>query len=300
MKKPVPAPLPVVVLLAASVLWGVTWWPLKQFNQQGIAGPALILFAYGAVALALLPVLWRERAAWRGRTSLLLLILLLGGFANLAFASAMVYGNVVRAMVLFYLTPVWGVLGGRIFLGESIDAKRGLGVAGALTGAFLILGGTVIFESPPSAVDLLATASGLTFALNNIVFRATQSQPLGSKVAAMFLGCFVMAGGFMLLQQQPLPSLSSATGGWLAAFGLGWLLVATAGTQWAVTHMEAGRASILIILELVVAVLTATWIGGESVSAQELAGGLLILAAAVMEARRAGETPLPPALPARD
>ncbi len=51
--------------------------------------------------------------------------------------------------------------------------------------------------------------------------------------------------------------------------------------------MEAGRASVIIILELVTAVASALWIGGERMSVTEMVGGALILTAAVIEARRA-------------
>jgi drug/metabolite transporter (DMT)-like permease len=63
-------------------------------------------------------------------------------------------------------------------------------------------------------------------------------------------------------------------------------------TQWAVTHLEAGRASILIIMELVTAVVTAMLFGGERMSGTELFGAALILVAAVIEARRGSETAL--------
>ena len=41
--------------------------------------------------------------------------------------------------------------------------------------------------------------------------------------------------------------------------------------------MEAGRASVIIILELVTAVASALWIGGERMSVTEMVGGALIL-----------------------
>jgi drug/metabolite transporter (DMT)-like permease len=68
---------------------------------------------------------------------------------------------------------------------------------------------------------------------------------------------------------------------------MGWIFVATLCTQWAVTHLEVGRASILIIIELITAVTSALWIGGERISGLEILGGLLILIAAVIEAYRA-------------
>jgi hypothetical protein len=56
-------------------------------------------------------------------------------------------------------------------------------------------------------------------------------------------------------------------------YGLAWLLLATLGTQFGVTHMEAGRASVIIILELVTAVASALWIGGERMSVTAMVGG---------------------------
>lgn len=280
--------LPVLVLLIASVMWGVTWWPLKQINALGIDGVPLAFGAFGAVSLLLLPLLFLRRRRWAGEGRYLLLIALLGGYANLAFTSAMIHGEVVRVMVLFYLLPVWGVLGGRLFLGERIDAARGVAVALALAGAFQILGGAQIFQTRIAWPDLLAVSCGLAFAGNNLVFRARQALPVGHKIAAMLGGCFALAALLMLVQLQPWPQTQFGNWLWVIGYGLVWILLATAGTQWAVTHMEAGRASILIILELLTAVLTAMLFGGETMNSAELFGGALILAAAVIEARRGG------------
>lgn len=278
--------LPIVLLLLSSVMWGLTWWPLKAFNAEGIDGVALVLVSYGVAGVALLWMIPREWGQWRGKHHYLLLFFLLGGYANLAFASAMIYGDVVRAMMLFYLGPVWGVIGGRLFLGEQIDRQRWSGVVLAMAGAWLILGGNALLDTPPSAIDLLALSAGIAFALNNISFRATHAHPTGSKVAAMFLGCGVFAAVLMPLQGEPLPSLSVDVWSGLLAFGLVWLLGATAATQWSVTQMEAGRASILLITELLVAVISATFIGGETLSNVELFGGALILTSTLLEAWR--------------
>lgn len=292
--------LPVAVLVLSAIMWGLTWWPLKHFHQQGLRGPLLILLGYGLVALALLPGLWRQRAAWRREPRYLWLMLLLGGWANLAFAGAMIYGEVVRAMMLFYLAPVWGVLGGRLFLGEPIDRRRGLGLVLALAGAFLVLGGWAILRQPPTALDLLALSAGMAFALNNITCRAAQAVPVASKSAINFLGVGLMALAVVLTQGQSLPPLSLATWGWLLFFALGWLLLATVTALWAVTHLEAGRAAVILLVELLAAVVSATLIGGETLAANEWAGGALILAAAVLESRRGGMCAEPAIAPAAE
>ena len=217
-------------------------------------------------------------------------IFLLGGTANLAFAYALIHGEVVRVMVLFYLLPVWGVLGGRFFLGEKIDRQRALAVVLALTGAVLILGGPAVLAAPPSWLDLVAIASGFFFAMNNLCFRAAQAAPVPSKVAIMFLGCGLFALALVGAGVQAMPTGIPATT-WLLVIAAGLLLLtATAGSQYGVTHLEAGRASVIIIMELVVAVITAAWWAGETLDGIEWIGGALILAAAFLEAWRPATT----------
>lgn len=80
----------------------------------------------------------------------------MGGAANICFNLAMIYGEVVRVMVLFYLLPVWGVLGGKFILGEQTNIWRWIGVALAIVGAFILLGGADILATPPNWLDLLA------------------------------------------------------------------------------------------------------------------------------------------------
>jgi len=279
--------LPLAVLLAASFLWGLAWMPLKALERIGVSGIALTFIASAAAAAILIPRSVRERDSWRAEKRWLLMIALLGGYANLAFTVAIIYGEVVRVMVLFYLLPVWGVLGGKLFLGERLDAARIAAVGLAIGGAFLVLGGLRVFDAPIAWTDVLAITCGFTYASNNLAFRAHQQIPIASKTAAMLIGATVLAAALLVIGVQPWPAID--TGGWLAAvgYGLAWLLLATLGTQFGVTHMEAGRASVIIILELVTAVTSALWIGGERMSVTEMVGGALILTAAVIEARRA-------------
>jgi drug/metabolite transporter (DMT)-like permease len=279
--------LPVIVLLGASVLWGLSWLPLKSINAMGIDGIALTLCAYGILALTLTPLLLGQTAQWHEHKKAMILIMLFGGGANLAFTYALINGDVIRVMVLFYLLPVWGVLGGRLFLKEAIDRWRWFGASLAIAGAFFILGGFDALEGPPSWIDVIALLSGLFFAMNNLVFRAAQAVPVGSKITVMFYGCFILAAVLLAGGIEPLPEgVPFNAWGALAMYALLWLLAANIGSQWGVTHMEAGRSSIIIIMELITAVVSATLIAGETMSPIEMAGGALILAAAFIEAAR--------------
>jgi drug/metabolite transporter (DMT)-like permease len=279
--------LPVIVLFAASVLWGLSWSPLKTLHNAGFGGISLVFLSFGVLSLALFPILTRQHAKWKVFGPQLLLIALFGGAANLAFAYAMIVGDVVRVMVLFYLLPVWGVLGGRLILKERIDAWRWTAVTLALVGAFIVLGGFKVWAQPPSWIDFIALLSGLFFALNNLVFRALQGVPVASKVSAMCWGCFILAGLTLLVTSENFsgPSTVPAWYG-LAAYALVWMMAAHFGSQWGVSNLEVSRSSIIIIAELITAVVSTAIILDKMLTPAEAVGGVLIVGAALMEALR--------------
>lgn len=278
------------MLLAGSILWGLFWWPLKAFEAAGIHSGFVQVFAYGLSALVLLPFAWRSLPRWRSQTALLLLIALLGGWANASFASSLAHGNVVRVMLLFYLAPVWTIIAARIFLAEAFTPLRVIALVLALSGLFATLGGPAVFAAPLSAIDLLALSSGLAFALNNVAIRAGHAIPEMVRAAAVFAGCALISLVLMVWNAQPLPTLDAVHVWALAALGLLWVLPGTLATFYGVARLDAGRAAILLLAELVVGVFSAVLIGGEHLSMQEIAGGLLILSAAMIEARTESQT----------
>lgn len=278
--------LAVPILFISSIGWGLSWLPLKFLQERGMDGPPLVLIAFGTASLALLWPFFRQRVQWRGQLRELLIIALLGGFANLAFQIALQTGEVIRVMILFYLLPVWSVLGGRVVLGERIDALRVFTVGSALSGALLILGGFEVLFTKPSWVDLLALGSGMGFAFNNIAFRATPDLPVTSKVTAMFAGGTVLIGLYLLFAAAAPMTADPGIVGLTALYGLVWLMLITFGTQWGVTQLEAGRSSVIIVMELVTAVVSATLLLGEQMNAWEAIGGLMVLSAAIIEGRR--------------
>ncbi|HFE39648.1 MAG TPA: DMT family transporter [Gammaproteobacteria bacterium] len=278
--------LPVFVLLFGSILWGLSWIPLKYFKESGIEGIPLVLMGYGTVAILLLPVFIRQYPRWREQQKYIWIILCFSGIANLTFTSAIMYGDVIRVMVLFYLIPAWGVLGGWYFLKEKIDTVRSIAVVFALAGAFLVLGGPKIFNTAANWLDLLAIIAGFSLAMNNIAFRASSNLPIGSKMAAIFIGSLVFSILLTFAGVQNIPNAPILLWTTVILFVLSWIFIATLATQWAVTKMDVGRASILIIMELITAVISAMWIGDERLNESEIVGGLLIFCSAILEARR--------------
>lgn len=287
--------LPVVALLVCSMLWGLTWLPLKHFGGFGLEGTVVTLGAHGSVGLLAIVLLARRWKGWAREWRILVALAFLGGIANIAFASAMLLGDVLRVMVLFYLLPAWGVLGGRVLLAEPIDRARRTSLVLAVGGAFLVLGGPKILDTPPDWIDLLAVAAGMSLALHNVLFRKLQHVDVASKVSANFVGCLIWSGALVALGLAVIPpDVPALIWAEVVGFGLIWILLATLGTLWGVHHMEAGRSSILVIMELVTAVGSAALLAGRVPSWLEWLGGALIFGAAVVEARRVPAAPLAP------
>jgi len=278
--------LAVTVLFMSSLGWGLTWLPIKGINQMGLDGIHLVFIAFSSAGILLSPFLFVQRHAWRGSIHFLLLIALFGGLANLTFQTAIVHGNVVRVMILFYLLPVWSVLGGWYFLKEKPDWIRITAVFISLAGAALILNIDSKTFTGLNWIDMLAIAAGITFALNNIVFRKTAEQPLGGKVSAMFLGCAMLIGTYLLFSPATASLPSNFSPLYAVLYGVLFLSLITFGTQWGVTQLEAGRAALIIVMELVTAVVSVALLTDIELTSAEIIGGLLVMTAAVIEGWR--------------
>ena len=110
--------------LYAGAVWGLFWIPLRELEGAGFHGLWITVIYFLIPALCLVPVtIWRWKYVKRGGFQLQLTAIISGG-ALLLYSTSIVYTDVVRAILLFYLTPVWGTILGRIFLGDKIRALR--------------------------------------------------------------------------------------------------------------------------------------------------------------------------------
>ncbi len=283
---PKEAPFAILSLVLSGAIWGLSWWPLKYFGTQGLDGHAIALTAYALVGVAALPLIWRERHQWRRELPLLLLIGFFFGVANFLFSWSLMVGSVVRAMLLFFLLPAWGVLGGKIFLRERLGVRRLLAVALCLGGIFTIVGGVEVFDTPFSFADVAAFIAGLAYTAAGITNRVARDIPVTSRTLSSFVGCGAVAYIGLMVHVPAIPSLPASEWLLLCLFAFGWLLGATVLTTYGVMHVPVSRAAVLQVGELLVAVVSAVLIGGESLSAGEYAGGAMIVAATLLEALR--------------
>jgi drug/metabolite transporter (DMT)-like permease len=282
--------LAISALLLAGTLFGLMWLPLKYFAAQGISGLVLSLMTYGSVGVLGIPILLSQFKQWRRQKFLLFAGGFFGGATNVAFVYAMMNGSVMRVMLLFYLAPIWSVLGARFLFHEVLTPLRLTAVAMAFCGAVLVLGGPGIFSTPLSIIDLVALASGVFCAGQNLSSRAAEQVPVMSKTVAILFGCGLLSALLLPLTGQAIPSIFLNQFLQLVGFGFFWLVTALWVTMYGVTHLEASRSAVLLVVELAVAVISALIIGGERLSAVGWAGAALITTAALIESHL-GNTP---------
>lgn len=276
--------MPILSLVASGVVWGFTWLPLKYFAGLGLDSHAIAITAYVLVSALSLPFIWRERAQWRFELRWLLLIGLFFGLANFALNQALMTGTVVRVMLLFFLLPAWGVIGGRLILKEPLGWRRLLAVALCLAGVFILVGGVDALREPLSVADGAALLAGIVYTLGGISNRAARAIPMASRTLISFVGCAAIGIAGLFVHTPSIPALAITDWVLLMVFASVWIMGATLLTTYGVTHVPASRAGVVLVIELVVAIVSAVIIGGEALSLAEYVGSGLILTATLVEA----------------
>ena len=90
-------------LLAGALVWGLIWYPYRALQSAGVGGA---LSAFLTYLLALLPalLLFRNRLSQLRKSPWLHgALALAAGICNLGYVLAMIHGEVVRVMLLFYI-----------------------------------------------------------------------------------------------------------------------------------------------------------------------------------------------------
>ncbi len=277
--------LSVLALLFSATVWGVMWFPLRLFEDRGLDGLwVTFTFFAGAtvVGLALMPrhlaTLWRQPWVALGIT-------LASGWANTSFNLAMLEGNVMRALLLFYLSPLWATLIGWAFMGERLTPLSLLMLGVSILGAvFMLWQPGMVVPWPTGRADWLAITSGMAFAILNAFIREGQRITIPAKMLSSWFGVLLVAGTWIMVDGAPLPSVGSGVVGAALLFGALVIVISTLCVQYGVTHMPVHRSAVILLFELVAGAISSELLTDEVISLREWLGGGLIVAAALISA----------------
>ena len=271
-------------LLFGATVWGVIWFPYRLLEQAGVSGIVASFYTYLIPMLIGCFVFGRQwRALFRQPTSIIWLVLV-AGWTNLSYVLAVIDGEVMRVILLFYLSPVWTLLLAHFWLKERAGLKDILVIITSLLGAFIMLyDETKNFPLPSSPSDWLAVSAGMGFALTNVITRKSVHLSLTAKSFAVWLGVTLISLlGILFFGQASTLSNAISVHDWLIMLAVGLMLfVSTLLVQYGVTHVAAARAAVIFLFELVVAAIAAYLLAGESMAWNEWMGGVLIISSAI-------------------
>ena len=272
--------------LYAGGVWGLFWIPLRALEEAGING-LWVTFVYFLVpTIFLIPVgIWRLNYLKLGGFNLQLTGMLSGG-ALMLYATSIVYTDVVRAMLLFYLTPVWGTILGRLFLNENITPLRIISMIIAIIGMLTIFGLGVKFPIPQNVGDWMGVASGLMWAVASLRIRLNQN----ASAIDMTLGFFFWATIFaiiiaLIIAPNFVPSISQVLPALpiLLVFVILLILPGTLASLWGPKFLNPGLVGLLFMTEIVVGSISVALLAGEPFGYREVIGIILISSASMIE-----------------
>ncbi|MBL8709693.1 MAG: DMT family transporter [Rhodospirillaceae bacterium] len=272
--------------LYAGAAWGLFWIPLRALEEAGLHGLWITVVYFLVPTLCLAPIfLWRWQHVRRGGFDLQLTAMISGG-ALLLYAISIVYTDVVRAMLLFYLTPIWGTLLGRIILKESVTPLRIVAIVLAMIGMLTIFGLGVRFPAPQNVGDWMGLASGILWAIASVRLRLDGTHSTVEMTIGFFQWSLIFAGAAALfLAPSDAPSLAQSLPAMplLMVFVLLLILPGTYAALWGPKFLSPGIVGLLFMTEIVVGSISAAWLSGEPFGLREMLGVALITGAGLLE-----------------
>ena len=272
--------------LYAGAVWGLFWIPLRELEDAGFQGLWITVVYFLIPALCLIPVtIWRWKYVKRGGFQLQLTAIISGG-ALLLYSTSIVYTDVVRAILLFYLTPVWGIILGRIFLGDKISTPRVIAMILAIIGMLTIFGLGSKFPLPQNLGDWLGLCSGFMWAVAMVLINKNKNHSTIELTVGFFQWSLILSlFAAVLLSPYSLPSFDKIVPviPLMLTFMVLLILPGTYASLWGPKYLNPGVVGLLFMTEIVVGAISVAILAGEPFGIREITGVLFIAGASMLE-----------------
>ena len=277
----------VVVFLSAGS-WGLYWLPQRMLLEAGLTGGWGTVAQYMISLTLLIPIaIWRlftgKKIGLRHWACGLLL-----GSGAIFYANSFLVTEVIRALVFFYLTPLWATLVEVIFLKRVPHWPRAASITLALCGVWIAVGLDVGVPVPIHLGDWFGLIGGLLIAAGAARTEIEQPEGVFPLLFIVIVFCLVAS-----IFQYPL--LADAIGAmptldiailnlpFLLGISLLFVIPTTAIIFWSPAKIGTGIFGILILSELIVGVISAALLTDETFGWHEAIGATFILLAGIVE-----------------
>ncbi len=285
--------LPIAGVFSGALVWGLIWYPYRMLQDAGVSGALATLVTYLLAMLCgafMLPRVWRElRLQDKGGVRWWAVALVLSaGWTNLGYVLAVLHGEVMRVLLLFYLAPLWTILFSYWLLGERLNRYGYFIIALSFGGAFIMLWEPRLgLPLPNNPAEWSGLSAGMAFALSNVVSRRAAHLSVEAKSHSVWFGTALLTAP-LLWWQGGLPDqlLTIDARAWLVLVLLGVVLCAVSfAVQYALAYLPANRAIVLFLFELVVAAASSYFLAGEAMHLRDWLGAMLIVSASLLSGK---------------
>ena len=293
--------------MSGALVWGLIWYPFRMLQESGVSGPLATLITYVLALVCgafLLPRLWHELHPQRERRGgkelklqqyaqprtgwWIVCLVLCAGWSNFGYVLAVLNGEVMRVLLLFYLAPLWTILFSYWLLGERLNRYGYLVIALSFGGAVVMLWRPQLgLPLPQNLSEWIGLSAGMSFALSNVVSRRSVHLSVTAKSNSVLFGTALLTAP-LLLWQGGLPDqlLEIEARSWLLLALIGIVLCATSyAVQHGLSLLEANRVIILFLFELVFAALASYFLADEAMELRDWVGAILIVSASLLSGR---------------
>ena len=282
-------------LLIAAGMWGLFWIPQRALEAGGLTGGWATISQMVIPFAMLLPIsLWRLYKGQSFGLEYPLIGLLFGG-GIACYANSFLLTDVVRALILFYITPVWTTIFEIVFLRQIPRLYRYITLALALSGVWIVFGQEGVIPLPQNSGDWIALLGGILIAASAV--RMEIKKPEG--IYPILFSFFFYGGLFTLIQSYFLsdylgdaPSIESwvAMMPWLILIAILFHIPTNIVILGAPSRIGAGIFSIIILFEIVVGTFSAAVLTDELIGWREILGSSFIIFAGLTEIIFASKT----------
>ncbi len=271
--------------MVAGALWGLLWFPLVEFEKQGLGVGLSSTIFYAVTALCAVPGLlvtggWKQIA--KAPVSYIIM-----GTAFTLYTFALLLTHPFNAILLFYLTPAWSILLGKLFYGEPIGLVRSLVVIMGFVGIGLVLGATSL-PIPQNLGDWIALMSGALWALATSLTSREHGKNSWVRLLQFGIAGLVSTVILAFALSSLAPKVLAATAHtsiyvWATAIGLVLFAIPNLLVIWGTMHLSSTRVGVLLMMEVVVGTIAIALLSAEPLAAIQIAGAVLIFAAGIVE-----------------
>lgn len=287
--------LPIAGILSGALVWGMIWYPYRMLQEAGLSGSLATLITYMLAMLCgvfTLPRVWHHSSAvLRGTLKIewwAIGLMLSAGWSNLGYVLAVLNGEIMRVLLLFYLAPLWTVLFSYGLLGERLNRYGYLIIALSFSGAVIMLWRPQFgLPLPKNLAEWIGLSAGMSFALSNVAARRASHLSIPVKSISVLFGTAMLSAAWLWWQGGALAQLSAIEAqSWLILALLGIVLCAASfAVQHGLAHLTANRVIILFLSELVFAAIASYLLVDEAMQLRDWLGALLIVSASLLSGK---------------